>query len=92
MEPKYNWENVKIGGGAQPIRTEDGIKIRKAFIPEQGFSFVSADYSQIELRILAHCANDEILSIGVGQFNELYTNLYLYPSCRIKMFIAVAPA
>ena len=42
-----------------PVRGEDGKEIRKAFIPEPGCLFFSADYSQIELRIMAHLSQDE---------------------------------
>lgn len=42
-----------------PVRGEDGKEIRKAFIPEPGCTFLSADYSQIELRIMAHLSGDE---------------------------------
>jgi DNA polymerase-1 len=42
-----------------PIRTEDGRRIRAAFVPESGFVLLAADYSQIELRIMAHLSEDE---------------------------------
>lgn len=44
-----------------PIRNDDGREIRKAFIPDDGHSFFSADYSQIELRIVANISKDEAL-------------------------------
>ena len=50
-----------------PIRMELGRLIRKVFIPEDGYVFVDADYSQIELRILAHCSGDEQL---IGAYKE----------------------
>ncbi|RMG43051.1 MAG: DNA polymerase I, partial [Acidobacteria bacterium] len=45
-----------------PVRTELGRTIRAAFVPEPGWKFLSADYSQMELRILAHLAGDERLA------------------------------
>ncbi len=44
-----------------PVRTDEGRDIRRAFIPKQGWHLLAADYSQIELRILAHCSDDKIL-------------------------------
>lgn len=44
-----------------PVRMELGREIRRVFVPEQGYTFVDADYSQIELRILAHMSGDERL-------------------------------
>src|SRR5207245_4271153 len=42
-----------------PIRTEQGKQIRQAFIPAEGWTLLSADYSQVELRLLAHFSGDE---------------------------------
>ena len=42
-----------------PIRNEEGRKVRQAFVPREGYKIVAADYSQIELRIMAHLSGDE---------------------------------
>jgi DNA polymerase-1 len=44
-----------------PVKGVEGRKIREAFVPEEGFLIVSSDYSQIELRVLAHVSGDELL-------------------------------
>ena len=44
-----------------PIRSAEGMEIRRAFVPRKGWKLVSADYSQVELRILAHYSDDRIL-------------------------------
>jgi DNA polymerase I len=55
-----------------PIRTELGRKIRRAFIPEEGFKFVSADYSQIDLRALAHASGDKNLSEAFNNNEDVH--------------------
>lgn len=56
-----------------PIRTEVGREIRKAFIAETGSSLLSADYSQIELRILAHMSNDPALIETFQRDEDVHT-------------------
>jgi len=56
-----------------PIRTEEGRKVRRAFIPEDGWTFVSMDYSQIELRLLAHYSDDEILIDAFTNNEDIHT-------------------
>lgn len=56
-----------------PIRTEEGRKVRRAFIPAPGFVLVTADYSQIELRILAHLSGDAGLKSAFTQGEDIHT-------------------
>ena len=55
-----------------PVRMELGRLIPKVFIPEDGFVFVDADYSQIELRILAHCPGDDMLINAYRQAQDIH--------------------
>ena len=55
-----------------PIRTEEGKQIRSAFIPKDGWHLLSADYSQIELRILAHYSGDAILTKAFMEDEDIH--------------------
>ncbi|HYV39127.1 MAG TPA: DNA polymerase I, partial [Gemmataceae bacterium] len=56
-----------------PIRTEEGGRIRQAFIPEPGWILLTADYSQIELRLLAHFCGDEVLQRAFAEDRDIHT-------------------
>jgi DNA polymerase-1 len=55
-----------------PIRTPVGARIREAFIPEPGWVLLSADYSQIELRVLAHISGDPVLQASFASGEDLH--------------------
>ncbi|MGD2014399.1 MAG: DNA polymerase I [Desulfobacterales bacterium] len=56
-----------------PIRTAEGREIRRTFVPRQGWHLVSADYSQVELRILAHYSEDDILIQAFMEDEDIHT-------------------
>ena len=56
-----------------PVRSETGLMIRRAFIPRDGWSFIVADYSQIELRILAHLSKDPGLLRAFSAGEDIHT-------------------
>jgi DNA polymerase-1 len=56
-----------------PIRTEEGLEIRKAFVPQPGWILLAADYSQIELRILAHYAADPLFIEAFQRDEDIHT-------------------
>jgi DNA polymerase-1 len=68
-----------------PIRTELGRRIRQAFIPEEGWRFVAADYSQIELRILAHFSEEPALVEAFQRGEDIHTR-------TAAQIMGVAPA
>ncbi|MCJ7614944.1 MAG: DNA polymerase I, partial [Desulfobacterales bacterium] len=56
-----------------PVRSDEGREIRRAFIPRKGWSLLAADYSQIELRILAHYSDDKILIKAFKEDEDIHT-------------------
>lgn len=55
-----------------PVRMELGRLIRKVFVPEEGYVFLDADYSQIELRVLAHMSGDEMLIRAYREAQDIH--------------------
>ena len=58
-----------------PIRGEEGMKIREAFVPEEGHILISSDYSQIELRVLAHISGDPVLNDTFKKDEDVHTRV-----------------
>lgn len=56
-----------------PIKTDVGRSIRKAFLPREGAEFIDADYSQIELRILAHISGDAVMQKAFNDGADIHT-------------------
>ena len=56
-----------------PIRTEEGRRIREAFIAPPGFCIIAADYSQIELRVLAHLSKDQVFCEAFNEDQDIHT-------------------
>lgn len=63
-----------------PIRDERGRQIRKAFVPEKGYVFLSADYSQIELRLMAHLSGDQ------GMIDDFLSGQDIHAATASKIF------
>jgi DNA polymerase I len=58
-----------------PIRTDEGGRIRQAFVPEPGWILLAADYSQIELRLLAHFCGDEVLRQAFAEDHDIHATV-----------------
>lgn len=71
-----------------PIRDENGKEVRKAFIPDEGCEFFSADYSQIELRIMAHLSGDENMVEAFREGHDIHAataaKIYKQPISEIS--------
>src|SRR5260370_23751121 len=58
-----------------PVRTEQGRQIRQAFLPEEGWLLLTADYSPIELRLLAHFSGDETLRRAFAAGHDIHATV-----------------
>ncbi|MCE9533453.1 MAG: DNA polymerase I, partial [Planctomycetes bacterium] len=58
-----------------PIKTAQGQQIRRAFLPREGWKLLSADYSQVELRLLAHFSKDEMLRAAFAEDRDIHTSV-----------------
>lgn len=58
-----------------PARTEQGRQIRQAFLPREGWQILTADYSQIELRLLAHFSGDEVLRSAFAEDRDIHASV-----------------
>lgn len=56
-----------------PVKMEAGKRIREMFVPEEGYVYIDADYSQIELRVLAHLANDKVMLESFNNDEDIHT-------------------
>ncbi len=78
---KPNLQNI-------PVRSEDGRRIRKAFVPSEGCCFLAADYSQIELRIMAHLSGDLQLLDAFREGQDIHTRtaceLFSVPPAQVN--------
>lgn len=57
-----------------PIRTEMGRRIRDAFVPQEGWTMLSSDYSQVELRVLAHLSGDPVLTDAFSKGDDVHVS------------------
>jgi len=60
-----------------PVRTQQGRRVRKAFIPREGYLILAADYSQIELRVMAHLSGDPVLTDAFVNGHDIHTRTAL---------------
>ena len=71
-----------------PVRDDDGREIRRCFVPEPGCKWFSADYSQIELRIMAHLSGDENMIEAFREGQDIHrataAKIWKKPLCHSK--------
>ena len=70
-----------------PIKTAEGRRIREAFVPEKGNVLISADYSQIELRIMAHLSGDKNLTNAFNFHFLLHSRLLVHFLLKGRLFL-----